>query len=165
MRRLLRCFPKARWLVAVWVGAELLALPAAAHVVGETQPPDLRDVTAVRIPLDTPGESAFIVVADGPFTVRAQGVSGRVTIAIERSGAFGNARFGDAAQLPGPSETCAVVYGASGDVYVAERGTLTGEARGRDAAVVMTFRHSAAARPEFVFEPGADPASVSACAA
>lgn len=152
---------KKRYLVMGWLGLELLTLPAAAHQIVNNVSFEVRPmVTAVEIPTNEPGVSRFLVASNAGFGVKANDVVGDIQIDVHVSGTLHkSARFGDAAQLPGPKTSCAQAAELGSNIYLADRKTAAVAGTPPEQAVIFEFNYDAGARPSFVFTPGVENSS------
>lgn len=151
---------KKRYFLLAFIAAEIASLPAAAQMVHRVAF-DIRPiVSAAEIPTAEPGLSRFLVASNSGFGVEAINVVGDVQVNVHVSGTMsGNTRFGDAAQLPGPSVICSHTTGNTAPIYVADRKTAAVKGTVPEQAVVFEFRYHPDARPDFTFKPGVDAVS------
>ena len=111
---------KKRYIVLAFLAVELMSLPAAAHIVHSAATHERPVVTAVEIPTAEAGISRFLVLSNSGFDVTANDFIGDVSVNVQVNGNFaGSARFGDAAQLPGPQSVCAQATDAASAIYKA----------------------------------------------
>jgi hypothetical protein len=158
LKKLAQLKGKKRYLLVLWLGLELLSLPAAAaqimNRVSFKIPPI---VNAVEIPTSERGVSRFLVSSNSGFSVTSSDIIGEIHIEVHVSGTLhGTSRFGDAAQLPGPKNGCAQANGLGSNVYLAEQKTANTPGSPVQQAVIIEFTYDAAAQPRFKFTPGAD---------
>jgi len=138
------------------IGIELLSIPAAAQMVHrvafEVQP----KVISVEIPTPEAGLSRYLVTSNDGFSVEAIDLVGEVQIGVHKSGTFANGnRFGDAAQLPGPEQSCADSFSSlSSPIYAATQKTASEPGGVVAQAVVFEFRYDPAVTPRFKFNAG-----------
>ncbi len=157
IKKLTQLKGKKRYIVLGFLTIELLSLPAAAQIVNKVAF-DIRPmVTAVEIPTAEPGVSRFLVASNAGFGVNANHVAGDVSVNVHVSGTLSGAnRFGDAAQLPGPKNTCAQATGLNSTIYTADRKTAALPGTPPEQAVVIEISYDQAARPDFEFMAGTD---------
>ena len=116
--------PKKRYIFGVILAVELASLPVAAQMVQNAVFTNRAYVTAVEVPSTESGLSRFLVVSNGPFTMRSENMIGDIDISIHQSGDINGKRFGDNAQLPGAGHICAMVANSDETIiYQAERKT------------------------------------------
>lgn len=147
---------KKRYIVMAIIGAELLALPAAAQIVHKVAFEVRPMVTAVEIPTAEPGHSRFIVTSNAGFGIDAVNMVGDVKIRVYQSGKIQDGpRFGDNAQLPGDKSVCAESYSAEGSpIYLATQKTAATPGDPVSQSVIFEMRYDADAEPDFKFRAG-----------
>jgi len=151
---------KKRYIVLGLLAIELLSLPAAAQIVHRVAFDIPPIVNAVEIPTAKPGMSRYLVASNAGFIVKANDVIGDANIDVHVSGSLGETnRFGDSAQLPGPSTTCSQSSGLSSDVYIADKKTAAKSGTAPQQAVIFEFTYDPTARPSFDFVAGTDRAA------
>jgi len=159
---------KKRYIVLGFLAVELMSLPAAAHIVHSAAVQAIQVqpvVTAVEVPTQKPGLSRFLVMSNAGFGVQANNVSGEVSVKIKPKGVLNNvSRYGGAAQLPGPQETCAQTSNANTSIYIADRKTAAREGTAPQRAVIFEISYDPAAQPKFEFIAGSDKiATIATC--
>ena len=138
-----------------FLALELLSLPAAAQIVHRVAFEVRPLVTAVEIPTAEPGLSRFLVASNAGFGVTADNVIGDISTMVHVSGTISDtSRFGDAAQLPGAEETCALSTGTDSTIYIADRKTAAVPGTPPEQAVIFEFRYHQDSSPSFNFIPG-----------
>jgi len=147
---------KKRYIVMAIIGAELLALPAAAQIVHKVAFEVRPMVTAVEIPTPEAGHSRFIVTSNAGFGVEAFNIAGDVKVRVHKSGKIQNGpRFGDNAQLPGDKSVCSESYSAKGSpIYLATQKTAATPGDAVSQSVIFEMRYNEDATPEFKFRAG-----------
>ena len=157
---------KARYLVGLWVCAELLTLPAAAQVVHSVAFSVEPHVVAAPVGGERPGQRSFVVSSNAPFNVTAANMVGAVDVSVQQSGAVGAMVFGAASQLPGAAAGCAVLTSpAESVIYRAHQRTAARRGDGVEQAVIMTFTFDPIAVPDIRFTVDDRPVSAAACGA
>ncbi len=133
--------------------AELLTLPAAAHMWGEYKIQKKPHVIAAIID-ENPGISRYFVSSDGPFTITADKLSGPVLTRVIQSGKIGDIVFGEKAQLPGPDLKCAETDTDKAVIYAADKPTIVSKGEVVSNAVLITLVYDKSAAPKFDFKAG-----------
>lgn len=149
---------KKRYIAAAIIAAELLSLPAAAHIIHRVATDTRPHVVAVEVPTSKRGLTRFLVTANEGFEISASNLAGSVEVKVRKSGTMpGGQRFGDAAQLPGAQSFCAEsLPDYESPIYVATDGTALEDGKVVDQAVIFEFRYDTEAQPNFKFTPDQD---------
>lgn len=114
---------KKRTLFLGWIALELAALPVAAHIFSQVNFVKPQRTIVVEIDAD-PGTSTFMVNSNAPFAIIAEGSRGAFEVSVDQTGLINGNRYGENAQLPGKSFTCAKSDSSSPKtIYLAERKT------------------------------------------
>ena len=155
-----RFFRKRSILFGV-IAVELMSIPAAASVAHKVRFEVKPHVAAGQLPSIRDGQSRFLVSSNAPFSVVASGMIGEVDVAVQQRGEIATQSFGEASQLPGPREACAVVLSAHETViYRADRRTAAQPGSAVDQAVIVTIAHDGAVPDiEFVTDTAAPEAA------
>lgn len=124
------------------IALEILALPAAAHLHANLKLTDRTHVIAAEIKSPA-GFKRYFVSSDGPFTVTAKDLKGRIYISVFEAGIIGETSFGENAQLPGPPSHCAQTSAEKEQIiYGADRGTIKNTGDAVSQAVMFSISYT-----------------------
>jgi len=141
---------KKRYIVFGLIAAELAAIPVAAKAVMDFKYEPLQRVVSVPFPIETPGVAKFLVSSNAPFAVISEGETGQFDINIQLNGELNGAPFGNNAQMPGASKTCAAPLTRSASkIYEATRKIDAGAGEVLSRAIILEIRYSEDIKPNF----------------
>lgn len=156
MKNRLKNLPvKKRYLFGAIIALELAALPAAAQIMDRVVFDVKPIVTTVEIPTRKAGMKRYLVVSNAPFTVEASDMVGEISLSVHKSGTVSGNRFGDNAQIPGQTYSCAFMDGPSSrSIYQADKKTAAQRGTAVSQAVIFEMSFDASASPKIDFKAG-----------
>ncbi|MGB3456633.1 MAG: hypothetical protein WBG08_08335 [Litorimonas sp.] len=136
--------PKLRLFLGVWLGLELLSLPAAAGFMLSLQKPTDEGLVIVEaMPSEAPGLTQFLVTHVGAFDIAVAGGASDIHVMIE-----------DAKHETPLSSNCARLSG--GDMRVVKTVPSAGRVDGQPGAVFVTLVHDTDTAPAVHIQTLAD---------
>jgi len=155
---------KTRNVLLGLLALEVLTLPAAAQMVSSVTFEAPQKAVAVELPAER-GLSKFVVTSNAPFALVAENTTGDFDITVYRSGTVNGNRFGDNAQLPGESETCASVLSVQESaIYRANRKTAATPGEILSQAVIIEVRYDESFTPNLRIETENDARNIARAA-
>ena len=145
---------------------EVLTLPVSAKVIDNILFTTPADAASVTLPGE-PGMTQLVVVSNSPFLITSRDAVAEMTISVHVSGAINETRFGDKAQMPGPSEGCAVTQTSDTSViYTSSLSTAAKRGEVLSKSVMVQINYPADQSPVFEVvtkKHGADFLRANAC--
>lgn len=151
--RFSRKYLKKRYLVLALFAVELASLPAAAKIIERFSVIEAPTASVVLIDA-VEGRKRFAVASNAPFYIRADNLSGPVSVKIHKSGKIGPTRFGDNAQMPGVALACSSLTGETRVVYQSQRETSLDRGEILSQAVVVAIHFEQETNPSFHIDVG-----------
>lgn len=148
------------------VALEILCIPVSAQIIDKVLFTTPADAASVTLPGD-PGMTQLVVVSNAPFLITSKGSVAEMNISVHVSGYINETRFGDNAQMPGPSEACALTGTTDTSViYTSDVRTAVKRGEVLSKSVIVQIDYPETETPVFEVvtkKHGADVQRASAC--
>lgn len=145
LRRFKTVGPKMKIFLGLWLGLELLSIPAAAQMVRHMKMVDDSVLVAEELDTGEPGKARFLVTHTAAFDVAVSGVTGNIIVMVENA-APGNRPAFETAECVSVSST------QLRTVYSQEVSPHQGDTSPYKTAFVTLF-YDATAEPDIHLEP------------